>query len=317
MEQRDLKAKRVWLKAFWGFDPGGDGYLGFTLESDRDRLISEWQPGDLVLIYGAASEETARENRRQALGFLEIDPVPTSDVARSSALAMKRKIDRGYRDRWTYAVPVKRAWRVERRIEVKYVAPDTYDRSAGRVIAKQGKLIRDGEVVRALALPVQAVSVFGEPPVESGGEIERMSDAYRPSRGIHPTFGLRESEIVDGPCCLYMHVFEGDLTSLLGRSSASLSDKIVVKIGYSNDPTRRCGELNLGIPPAAKSRWKEELKSRPFKGASEAKAAEDKLKASFDSSFESLGGEFFLGRREDISSKFISACTAAAFTIKA
>src|SRR5579872_3719339 len=47
---------RVWLKAFWGFDPASDGYLGFTRPADRDRFITLWQPGDLVLIYGADNE---------------------------------------------------------------------------------------------------------------------------------------------------------------------------------------------------------------------------------------------------------------------
>lgn len=41
MSESILEAKRIWLKAFWGFDPAEDGYLGFTLASDRDRLIAE------------------------------------------------------------------------------------------------------------------------------------------------------------------------------------------------------------------------------------------------------------------------------------
>ena len=44
---------RVWLKAFWGFDPKGEGYLRFTRPGDRGHFLAEARPGDLVLIYGA------------------------------------------------------------------------------------------------------------------------------------------------------------------------------------------------------------------------------------------------------------------------
>ena len=44
---------RVWLKAFWGFDPKDEGYLRFTRPGDRGHFLAEARPGDLVLIYGA------------------------------------------------------------------------------------------------------------------------------------------------------------------------------------------------------------------------------------------------------------------------
>ncbi len=83
-----LKAKRVWLKAFWGFGPEEDGYLGFTRSADRQRLIDQWEPGDLVLIYGAGSANTDAKDRRQALGFLEIDPIPVTDQERMSKIGL-------------------------------------------------------------------------------------------------------------------------------------------------------------------------------------------------------------------------------------
>jgi hypothetical protein len=124
---------RIWLKAFWGFDPANEGYLGFTRSGDRDRFIDEARRGDLVLIYGADAPETDMEERRQALGFLEIDPLPIADSERSSAEGLRRKIASGWKDRWTYAVPVRRAWRLNRRIEVKHLAPITYRPERARV----------------------------------------------------------------------------------------------------------------------------------------------------------------------------------------
>ena len=52
-----------------------------------------------------------RDQRRQLLGFLEVEPVRIKDIDRSSEVERRRKIENGWQDRWTYAVPVKRAWR--------------------------------------------------------------------------------------------------------------------------------------------------------------------------------------------------------------
>lgn len=189
--------RRVWLKAFWGFDPGKDGYLGFTRPGDRRRLIEQWQPGDLVLIYGADTPEAEKENRRQALGFLEIEPIETPDIERMSPLGRQRKIDMNCADRWTDAVPVRRAWRVTRRIEAKHTAPITYTHNMARVIAAQGMPLQQAETTTALELPVVPVSVFGEPPVETAVPEQKMQSIVSPSRGLTPTFGTRESQYED------------------------------------------------------------------------------------------------------------------------
>src|SRR5690348_12871848 len=76
--------RRVWLRAFWGFSPEDEGYLGFTHEGNRTRFLNEYQKGDLVLIYGADHKHTRLDQRRQVLGFLEIEPTPITDVERSS-----------------------------------------------------------------------------------------------------------------------------------------------------------------------------------------------------------------------------------------
>jgi len=317
MDGLPSEAKRVWLKAFWGFDPGGDGYLGFTKPGARARLVKEWQPGDLVLIYGAAAAETARRDRRQALGFLEIEPVEVTDVERMSPLGLQRKIDMGCQDRWTHAVPVRRAWRVERRIEVDHIAPDTHTPNMARVIASQGVLLQPRETAAALELPVRPVNVFGEPPVETNVPEAEMRRLFRPSRGLPPSFGTRESEYTDGEAYLYMHLFDGEVAAFLGRDRNALRGKILVKVGYSNDTARRCVELNAGFPPGAVSQWKALLTSRAFPSATDAKAAEDALKADCAGRCESLGGEFFLGDRTQLEAAFWAATSSTAFHIVA
>ena len=88
-----VETPRVWLKAFWGFDPASEGYLGFTRAGDRVRFLEQARPTDLVLIYGADTKETTIAQRKQALGFLQVALDEISDVDKISpeALALKRQ----------------------------------------------------------------------------------------------------------------------------------------------------------------------------------------------------------------------------------
>src|SRR5262249_33687533 len=148
---------------------------------------------------GADAAETAMEDRRQALGFLEVDLLPIGDSERSSPEGLKRKIASGWKDRWTYAVPVRRAWRVNRRIEVKHLAPTTYRPERARVIPARGELMTREEIENVVKLPVSPMNVFGEPAINSSSEREfALRTVFKPSRGINPTFGTRTSEFEDG-----------------------------------------------------------------------------------------------------------------------
>lgn len=307
---------RVWLKAFWGFAPWHDGYLGFTRPGDRERFIRLCSPGDLVLIYGADNKLTTKVDRRQALGFLEVDATERiSDLARASPEGRQRKIQMNVTDRWTHALPVRRAWKVNRRVEIGHLATETYTHEYARVIASQGMLVNPAEAVRVLALPVVPVNVYGEQEVTAGAEAAMST--YVPSRGIMPSFGPRTSEYVDGDAYLYMLQFEGDGAALLGFDRYALGRQVVVKVGYSSEPARRCSTHNAHLPPAAKAKWRLSLQSRAYPTGGEAKTAEDALKETFAAKFKSLGNEFFLGDPDELAAAFGFASAGAAFKISA
>lgn len=311
------QGRRVWIKSFWGFGTENESYLGFSREGDRKRFIDLYRPGDLVLIYGAVAEETEANDRRQALGFLEVDPIPVTDRDRSSPEALEDKINRGWADRWIYAVPVRRAWQVKRRIEIKYVAPTTYKYERARAIATQGELLTEAEATFALSLPVSPLNVYLEPPVSDTNVEARLDDLLNPSRGIRPTFGSRTTTTTDGVHYLYLMEMSGDLSAILGRDRFALVKKSLVKVGYSNDPERRLSELNSGLPPSAKLKWKEARRSQAFKSADDAFDAEVQAKADLARAGESLGGEFFLGSSERLYEAFNSAAGRAAFVLVA
>ena len=309
---------RVWLKAFWGFDPENEGYLGFTREGDRKTFLEHALPGDLVLIYGADAPETDAEDRRQALGFLEVEALPIPDRQRMSAEALRQKVEKGWENRWTFAVPVRRAWRINRRIEVRHIAPHTYTHDRARVIASRGELMTEEEAANSLRLPVTPVNVFGETPVATAEATEfQLQALFAPSRGINPAFGPRTSEYEDGEHYLYMLQLGGDIAALLGRPASAIDGKMLVKVGFSRVPTRRRDEHNAALPPAGRLRWNLRFTSQAFVDGLAAKEAEDAMKASFAHRFESLGGEFFLGNETELTSAFVSAAAPAAFRITA
>jgi hypothetical protein len=302
---------RFWLTAFWGFEPEHEGYYGFTLEGGRKRFLENYQSGDLILVYGADVSNTAQSDRKQLLGILEVDPSPIWDTDKISEFGLTEKIRLGKQDSWRYAVPVRRAWQIDQRLGVKDILPDTYDGKNGQALASFGQVITASEAERIAKLRVTEVQVFGESPIQPRS-VRKMdfATAYKVSRGIEPSFGIREGHYVDGDTFLYLMEFCGDLASLLGRRPFETRGKALIKVGYSNDTTRRRDELNCGFPRSSGWRWKLRVQSQPFSSAAEAKSAEDVLKSEFDRAAESQGGEFFLCDEKLIDSIFAKAARA-------
>lgn len=305
---------RVWITAFWGFDPENDGYLGFTVEGNRRWFLENWREGDLVLIYGADAPTTAPEQRHQALGFLEIEPTLIKDIDRMSPIGIQRKIDNDWKERWTFATPVIRAARITRRISIDHIASKTLTPAYARIIASRGILLSPGEAEKALALPVRLSNVFGQPALP----LDQLQTEFAPSRGIDPVFGDFILKRSDGEHFLYALLLTCDVARMLNRRPFEVRDKLIMKVGYSNDPTRRCVELNSALPPAMQVRWKPEFISRAFSTGQSAKDAEDGLKAHLARVGESLGNEFYLCSRSDLQTAFIAASrSTAAFSLSA
>lgn len=299
---------RVWITSIWGFDPENEGYLGFTYEGNRRWFLNHWHEGDLILIYGAGAARTEPEKRHQALGFLEIVPTPILDVERLSPAGLKRKEENGWLDRWSYAVPVIRAAQVLRPISISHIATKTITSNQARIIASRGALLTPKEAKVALSLPVKPLNVYGMKPLPDG----TLQKIFKPSRGIDPTFGQRTSDYVDGEHYLYVLRPEGDASRLLNRKPFEMQSKAIFKVGYSNDPKRRCAEHNSGFPPASHICWKPEFQSRSFPSGQIAKDAEDALKAYLVQCGESLGGEFFLCNLGEMQTAFAKATMSTA-----
>jgi hypothetical protein len=285
----------VYLRSFFGFGPEEEGYIGWTEERQRARMLGMIRPGDLFLIYGAGAAQTPKAQQRQVLGVLQVDVEPIRDVDKASAEGMQSKARNGWGGKWSYAIPVRRAWRSTKAIPIDYVAKETYDPNAGQAIATWSRRLTEADVARVMKLEVVEVPVFGEPPLANPTPIKApLSNSFKPSRGLVPTFGNFALTKTDGEHRLYVVEMKGQIAAVLGRHAGSIHKKRLVKVGFSNDLVRRCVELNAGLPPAAQVRWEPWLANTLPNGAN-AKSCEDRLKAALNLHTESLGKEFFLG----------------------
>ncbi|MBY2983653.1 GIY-YIG nuclease family protein [Rhizobium leguminosarum] len=296
MNDLPSKPRSIRLRSFYGFSPEEDGYLGWSEEGARDRMLELIEDGDLFLIYGASSAQTSKNERHRVLGFLQIERRAIRDVDKASAVGLKRKRDHGWAEKWSHAIPAVRAWRVDEPMLLETIAPVTYRSEAGQAIAVWGPELIPSEIDLALKVKVKEVNVFGEPPMAAtAGTRAPLSEAFHPSRAFPASFGERTSVYEDGPAHLYLARFEGDGFALMGLSKPQFDKSTLIKIGVSNDVQRRLKELNCGFPPAAKGRWKIDLTSELYDGKAAAEAAEQTFKNVAEKRLQSLGGEFFRG----------------------
>lgn len=309
MDASEFKDRQIWVRAFYGFDPEGAGLIGFTLESQRTTMMGRMRDGDLVLIYGAVDSLTQTDLQRQALGFLEIKLEPCTDLERLSEELREWKVERNFQDRWTFGVKVRRAWRVTNRVHIKTIAPNSYHNRHRFERTTRAKLLEPEEARRALSHHVIQINVFGEAQIDVDDlESGHLEQGLSPSKGIPPVFGERSSNVEDVDNHVYLMNFSGGAEFLLGRDRNDDGDALV-KVGRSNDPTRRLTEINAGFPERSISKWAL-ANTQKFSDGKSAHTVESRLKTEFDRAFCSQAGEFFTGNFSAMQTKFQNVCVA-------
>jgi hypothetical protein len=303
----ELNSKRIWLRAFYGFNPEEAGYIGFTHEAVREDMLNKMQDGDLCLIYGAVKSLTQPDLRSQALGLLEISLERCVDQERMSKSSIAWKSEQGFLDRWNYGIKVRRAWRVTNPVRIKTIAPAAFQGKHRFERTTRAILLNSDECQRALSHRVRQVNVFGEPALPdaelAAGTMERL---LKPARGIPPSFGGRAANYEDGENQLYLMILSASAETLMGKPGAHVGHALV-KVGRSNDPKRRLKEINTGFPDAAQVKW-QLVHQQPFEDGETAHKFESELKENFHRAFQSQNGEFFTGDRNGIVSAFQNFC---------
>lgn len=297
--------RNMWIRAFYDFNPEEAGYVGWTKESGQARALRELKDGDLMMIYGASSGQTKKAMRSHILGFVEIDAQPIRDNEKASEAAQQTKKDNGDAGKWTFGLPIRRAWRALDKMSIERIAPETYDKDAGQGIGVWGRALTPAEIETALKIKVTEVNVFGEEPLREKGLINTaFKEEFYPSKAFPGSSGERTSTYNDGETFLYLAEFDGDGAALLERPNVIGCKSVALKIGVSSDPKSRAAQLNVGFPPAAKGRWQIAFRAS-FPDRKGAEAAEQDFKDK-SSKLESLGGEFFWGDSTDAALLFSS-----------
>lgn len=308
-----LHYHNIFLRSFFGFSPEQDGYIGWTEEASRERMLRKVSDNDLFMIYGAVSLNTEKSQRSRVLGFLQVSPERVMDHERSSAEGMERKRRDGYSGKWSYGIRVKRAWRAVDVVILQTVAPETYDPKAGQAIAVYSPQLTDADAALSSKIRVVEVPVFGEPWINRDEVPEPLAAKLGASKSIPGAFGVRESLREDGPTKLYLAALKGG-AELLPKGTSRWPNAIVTKIGISNDVSRRLEELNAGFPPSFTLRWSFLTVSNAYPNFEDARAAESYFKTAAELRGFSLGKEFFLGPEAELNSIYFSAPGVARFS---
>lgn len=225
------KPRRVWLRSFYGFGPEDDGYIGWSEEGPRDRMLGLVEDGDLFMIYGAVSAETEKSQRNRVVGFLQVEARAIRDIDKASSAGMQRKRTKGWGDKWTYAIPVVRAWRVDESILLERIAPKTYRPEAGQAIAVWNPPLLPEEIDLALKIKVTEVSVFGDaPPRATAATLFKSPTFPRADESSNP---MRRSA-----------------TAATFRAVLATHIKTRMKGSRRRHSRREVGADGVGVPPA-------------------------------------------------------------------
>lgn len=115
-------------------------------------------------------------------------------------------------------------------------------------------------------------------------------------RGPPPTVGAHSVVREDGPTELYIMTLEGPVGAIFPTMGEGL---IPVKLGMSNDPTRRLAELNFGFPPGSSIQWRLR-RTRTYPSGQEAFAAEGEILEALRLGEQWIGGEFAVVPRDEL-----------------
>jgi hypothetical protein len=144
--------------------------------------------------------------------------------------------------------------------------------------------------------PVEVVWAFDSESFGAASSSE--STPTRPTwrRGPRPSTGRFNVVREDGPTQVYLMKLCGPIQSILPSAAPGSH---VLKVGMSQDPTRRSAELNSGFPPGSEIAWVL-MQTRQFDNSADAFAAESRWLEHLREKELWIGGEFALATESDL-----------------
>ena len=255
----------LFFNRVYGFDPKGWPAVIFSKQGDRDKLIRDSSEGDRILYAATRQKPTKKSERGRLLGMIEFrrEAVFTEELMDTSEFPY----DARGKKKWTYAVPIAKAWRFKNPPLTRDIIKDRFPR---------GGVIKMTEEEKGIILNLDAEEV----ETSSGRHVSRRekdkSPNLSPSRGPTPSTGKRTYEVLARK---FSYVYW-----------LQFGQRDVWKVGYSHDPQKRMDSINTNIPYVVTAeQW--EIADAQKTSSSNAHALEQKIIERLREF--SIGGEMF------------------------
>ncbi|MGI9488243.1 MAG: hypothetical protein ACR2RF_20665 [Geminicoccaceae bacterium] len=220
---------QVFAKRFFGFEPLKWPLVSFGLEGNRDALIAESQPGDLIAFMGTQKSPTAEEDQGRFLGIAMFgrSPHKTVDVL-GSVIDRPEAYEQDGKLRWDFSVLMLRVWKFSKKPRVTDVLKQQLNYPA----AVRAILLDEEDAKALLALEMEEVEL---PDIEI---IHRERDLIGTLSG--PSRGLTPSSWSGSVSC--------DATAASNTYALQFGNRNVWKIGHAKDVKSRLKEINAHVP---------------------------------------------------------------------
>lgn len=238
----DGKTRQIFGTRFWGFNPEEEPFCGFVHRGTQSKLIANTKRGDLILVLGTKTKMTADSDKGRLLGLIEFErnAVNSEDFLTENSKNNENFYDEKGQFKWPFALPALRAWRFAHKPKVNEVI----GRQLSMAAITDVDVLSDKEIKLVLKEKVYEVKL---PPTRTTLRRSKLANNSKlklsgsDQIGPPPSSWSKTVSRQDGPTATYLFQF--------GNTD-------VWKIGISQNPKRRCDNLNFSVPvEITKANW--------------------------------------------------------------
>lgn len=261
---------KYFLTKTWGFNPVTYPVLGFRGETARQTFLSQWQPGDWVVIAGTMSNPTAPKHRGRMVAKIRLGTQLCDVEEVLKALGTPMPDEHRLKDgtyRWRFGLPMIEARRFVGTPGLKPVFGDRLPGQHWATYVRDVSWEYGADVVARLdALETEPCELASVPEIQRQRAVQgsmATAGATGPT-GPPPSYERAATVREPGAPCVYLLRLEG-------------AKQRAFKVGRSSRVDERVAELTRGLIPAVTGiRWVEQLR-QPFPTEEDAHSFEQAL----------------------------------------
>lgn len=222
---------KIFATRVWGFDPIHWPVIPFGREGNRDRLLKNSAPGDLIAFVGTQGEPTSENERGRLLGVAEIARIPVDTLAViDKDYTISNSYDEQGRFKWPKALLMKQAWY----FEPQPLLLDVLSAQLPFQATSQAVLLSPEDATAVLALNRREAILPASQALEKARLLDEALSGRRPTTGPIPSS------------------WSGSTGRDVGREAYTYAFRFgktnIWKIGHSIDVNERLKQVNLHIP---------------------------------------------------------------------